>query len=577
MRGRLRVVVRTAAALVGVAIGYVAVTLPPRAVQLTGPVPPTIAYGAYHIHTRRSDGTGTVDDVARAAARAGLQFVILTDHGDATRPPDPPAFRHGVLCIDAVEIGTDDGHLVALGLAGPAPYPLGGEGRDVLDDVHRLGGMGIVAHPDSPAPRLRWRNWTIRYDGIEWLNADSEWRDDSVVHLLGTALRSTIRPAGSVASLFTRPVRTLRRWDTATRTRSVVGLAAVDAHARIGWSAGEEPRRRTLLAWPSYEAMFRTLDQAVILDHPLSGDAVADAGRVLAAIRAGHTFSITRAIAWPASLDFSATAPGVAPVAMGDRMSVVPPVVTFDAAVPQAPTARLTLLHGATRVAVGQGSLHYSGPTSVGAYRVEATYPGFDLPWLIGNPIYFGRPSRGRPPPPTGANAISQPVLELPVTAPWTVEHDASSTGRIETAPDGRTLQFAFALGEGEPAGQYAALSIAVGGTRGFDRVQLVGRASRPMRVSVQVRLPGGRDGQRWRRSVYLDETSRPVVLRLEDFLPVGRTTTQRPIVARVQSLLVVVDTVNTRPGQRGTVWLSGVALGIGNAGRPAPPVRSGR
>ena len=37
----------------------------------------------------------------RVAARAGLKFIVFTDHGDATRTPDPPAYRSGVLCIDA--------------------------------------------------------------------------------------------------------------------------------------------------------------------------------------------------------------------------------------------------------------------------------------------------------------------------------------------------------------------------------------------------------------------------------------------------------------------------------------------
>src|SRR5436309_12998804 len=81
------------------------------------------APGAYHIHTARSDGVGDKRDVARAAARAGLTFVILTNHGDATRPPDPPAYLEGVLCLDAVEISTDDGHYVAIDMP-RAPYPL---------------------------------------------------------------------------------------------------------------------------------------------------------------------------------------------------------------------------------------------------------------------------------------------------------------------------------------------------------------------------------------------------------------------------------------------------------------------
>ena len=39
-------------------------------------------YGAYHIHTLLSDGSGSVEEVAEAAARAGLSFVIITDHGN---------------------------------------------------------------------------------------------------------------------------------------------------------------------------------------------------------------------------------------------------------------------------------------------------------------------------------------------------------------------------------------------------------------------------------------------------------------------------------------------------------------
>ena len=79
--------------------------------------------GAYHVHTTRSDGHGDKAAVVAAASRTGLKFVILTDHGDGTRPPDPPEYIDGVLMLDCVEISTDDGHYVALDMP-RAPYPL---------------------------------------------------------------------------------------------------------------------------------------------------------------------------------------------------------------------------------------------------------------------------------------------------------------------------------------------------------------------------------------------------------------------------------------------------------------------
>src|SRR5437867_1085136 len=131
--------------------------------------------GILHIHTNRSDGRSGPDQIAAAAARAGLKFIVFTDHGDATRQPDPPTYRSGVLCLDGVEVSTTGGHYVVLAMPA-APYPLGGEPRDVIEDVRRLGGFGIAAHPDSPKLELRWREWGAPFDGVELVNPDTSWR-----------------------------------------------------------------------------------------------------------------------------------------------------------------------------------------------------------------------------------------------------------------------------------------------------------------------------------------------------------------------------------------------------------------
>jgi hypothetical protein len=209
------------------------------------PVPPgwrdlasrTIA-GAYHVHSTESDGGGDKPSIAAAAARAGLQFVIFTDHGDATRQPDPPRYIDGVLCLDAVEISTSEGHYVALDMP-RAPYPLGGAAAAVVEDVERLGGFGIAAHPDSPKPALRWTADDLPVDGVEWLNADSEWRDETRFTRARAALGYLMRPADALASLLDRPP-TLARWDRWSAARPIVSLAAADAHGGIGRPA-EDP------------------------------------------------------------------------------------------------------------------------------------------------------------------------------------------------------------------------------------------------------------------------------------------------------------------------------------------------
>src|SRR5262249_12930867 len=153
----------------------------------------------------------------------------------------------------------------------------------------------VIAHPDSPKEELRWRGPAgalgAAADGVEWLNVDSEWRDESIAHLAATFGRYLVRPPETIASLLQRPAQTVRRWDGAGRARATVGLAALDAHARLPWRARQYTAANdAIVAFPSYRQMFGTIAQAVVLDRPLSGDAAADGQSLLAALRAGATF-----------------------------------------------------------------------------------------------------------------------------------------------------------------------------------------------------------------------------------------------------------------------------------------------
>jgi len=559
MRPFRRSFLMTTAALVAAVVLYFALTLPP-ATQHLGPRSATTIYGAYHVHTLRSDGSGSLDDVAVAAAAAGLQFVIVTDHGDGTRTPEPPRYRHGVLVIDAVEISTTEGHLVAVGLRDASPYPLGGEARDTLEDVHRMGGWTVAAHPDSPRVALQWRGGDLPVDGVEWLNADSEWRDEGPGRLLLTLGHYLWRPPESIASLFERPQASLRRWDEALRTRAVVGLAGVDAHAKIGLDEDAETQEsRTLFARPSYADMFRTVASGITLRDPLTGDSLADAAFVMRALRTGQVFSVMWAVAEPGEIVFSAT-DGNQIVRMGESLTSEGPV-TVSASLSAPAAAELVLLRDGMEVVSGARSLTYRHTGSPATYRVEARLPGVSVPWIVTNAIRIGAwPSVA-----AEIRAIeATPIFSLDNPGAWSGEKHAGSGGDVQSV-DGE-VALTFQLAPGRLNGQYAAMSYPIGGRGPFNVVTATLRASSPMRVSLQLRHQVGEVGQRWQRSVYVDETPREVVLRLTDFHGAGAVSTTRPDPALVQSLMLVVDTWHTKPGASGTVWLSGVSLGATSA-----------
>lgn len=523
------------AVLVAAVIVFLLATLPPAPLRAAwdgdpGLVTRTVA-GAYHVHTTRSDGAGDRPAVAAAAASAGLQFVIFTDHGDGTRAPEPPAYLSGVLCIDGVEISTNGGHYVALGMPA-SPYRLGGEAEAVIEDVARLGGFGVAAHPDSARAELAWADWTLAFDGIEWLNADSEWRDEPRPRLVRALFDYILRPGPALASMLDRPVATLTRWDTAASRRPIVALAAHDAHGGIG--RGVEDGGRRGLAVPSYEASFRSFSTRAVLDAPLSGQAGADARAVLAAIRQGRVFTALDAVAGPAVLDLNGDADGV------------------RAAASMPPGATLVLLRDGDEVASTTRAQATAKPAP-GSFRVEVRVPGAPgvppVPWLVSNGVYTVAPAVAAPAP--------EPDVRLaawPDGLTWHVEHDPASTGALPASEDGRIV-LEYRLGPGERASQFAALVTDLPtGLAAAPGVSLVLRGARPMRVSVQVRTGGG---ERWGRSVYVPAEPREVRVHVEGMLPLDGQTGSLADLRSARALLLVVDLVNARPGDTGALEVS--------------------
>lgn len=513
---------------------------------------PHVWRGAFHVHTTRSDGALPTPDVAAAAARAGLDFVIFTDHGDGTRPPDPPTYLHGVLCVDGVEISTNDGHYIALDMPA-APYPLGGDAAAVAEDVARLGGFGVAAHPTSPRAELAWRDWQVPIDALEWMNADSEWRDESWGSLLRSFVHYPWRPAGALARLLDRPEGAIAKWDRLTPDRRVVALAGHDAHGGFGTERGDAaPARRLHL--PSYDASFRTFSLYVATGRPRRDDASGDAIALLDAIRGGRVFTAVDALAGPASLQFVATA-GETEAQPGDLLSPGAGPARFEVRASAPPGARTLLLRAGEVIAEAAGGVLDHRDDVPGAYRVEirvAGAPGHPpVPWVLTNPIYYVQP-----PDPLADDPEASWTAELLGIAPsgWQLESSPGSSGGIVV--DRERISLLFRLDADRTRSPFVALATALGGIPdGANEIAFFARADEQMRLSVQLRF-ADHEANRWGRSVYLDATPREVRVPIDRLRPAGREG-PRPPVPRAMSLLFVVDLTNSREGSEGrfTVW----------------------
>jgi 3',5'-nucleoside bisphosphate phosphatase len=115
-----------------------------------------------HTHSRASDGTDTPAELVRAAARAGLDVVALTDHdtADGWAEASAAAAEVGITLVPGMEISTDHHgrsvHLLAY-LPDPSTPPLAVELGRVLDGresrvpemLDRLRGLGIEIGADD--------------------------------------------------------------------------------------------------------------------------------------------------------------------------------------------------------------------------------------------------------------------------------------------------------------------------------------------------------------------------------------------------------------------------------------------
>ena len=559
-----------AAALAAAAFIYVLATLPPRRIALAAIDDGSVG-GIFHVHTNRSDGSNTVDEVATAAARAGLKFVVFTDHGDGTRKPDPPAYRGGVLCLDGVEISTTGGHYIAIDMPA-APYPLAGEARDVVDDVRRLGGFGIVAHPDSPKPELRWADWTLPFDAVELLNPDTSWRVlagepgwKTKRRLLTALLGYPFRSSEIIAGLI-QPTLALGPWVGAAEQRRVVAVAGADAHAKLPLRGGEPGEGGFSLSLPGYDPSFRVMSVHARADTPLTGtDAAADAALVLRAIRNGHVYSAVDGIAGPPSFDFSASN-ALGTVRAGDVLAVGGAVLLR--VISNAPPGFTTVVHKGTTTlssARDTNDLTVHGPSEPGVYWAEIVSSRGSPPvtWIRSNPVYVRDSQRDIPvagryqPFPA---ATSRSLLPERSTNGWRLEHDRVSVAAVDTTNSATPeLRYRFGLADGPAVGQFTSLVYDLpSGAESFSRLRFTIRAESPMRVSVQIR---DTTADRWQRSIYVDTTPQERIVEFADVTPVGTTHAPKPAPADFRAILFVVDTTNTKPGASGRVWIGNPML----------------
>lgn len=128
-----------------------------------------------HTHTLKSfDGRQNLTQLVAAAKARGLQAVAITDHDSFS---DLPEFMDGILLIPGCEFSTAAGHITGLFLQeAPALHKM--SGSEAIEEIHRRGGIAVLAHPFQK-PSRREEEFDFTPDSLETANARAAYKNEA--------------------------------------------------------------------------------------------------------------------------------------------------------------------------------------------------------------------------------------------------------------------------------------------------------------------------------------------------------------------------------------------------------------
>jgi len=241
--------------------------------------------GVIHVHTRASDGSGTVAEVMAAAEKANLSFIAITDHNVAMTQSDLAEDPPDLPIISGVEVGTTAGHFLALGIPPSWVQPKTTDDRTLLAAARAAGAFRILAHPFHP--HTPWTDWkTSDFDGMEIWNEDAAWRQNNFFDLMDALLLYGENNQLALVRLASTPEQNFAKWDQLLQQRPVAGICAADTHARIRLAFGKDWR------FPGYVPSLEVAREHVLLP-PDAGNGnpeLASPAEIIDALKNGHSY-----------------------------------------------------------------------------------------------------------------------------------------------------------------------------------------------------------------------------------------------------------------------------------------------
>jgi hypothetical protein len=342
--------------------------------------------GNLHIHSHYSDGAGDVHEIAKAASKAGLDFICLNDHHfmiDSLHL-DEEGYYGDVLVLMGLEIGRRYHHYLAYNLKalinGKDLSP-----QEIIDQVNQQGGFGFLAHPfekgmpfSEGSVAYTWNDLSVEgFAGICIWNFTSRWKER-----IKTSLHGLYCLALKKQSLKPPSRETLAFWDKLCRGKRIVAIGGSDAHGSLfRW-------RRFHFKPLSYDFVLNSINIHLLVKKNLPKDYEEAKGIIYEAMRAGRLFVAHDNLCDARGFRFEFVAEDGSNLLMGEEGDFHPGELFIE--LPYKGEIRLIRDGELVRNWRGLDAAYHVKER--GIYRVEIYKHLFLFgwrPWIYSNPIYL--------------------------------------------------------------------------------------------------------------------------------------------------------------------------------------------
>lgn len=342
--------------------------------------------GNLHIHSRRSDGSLKIAQIAGVAAQAGLDFIGINDHDfllDRLHLEEE-GFYGDLLVLVGTEIGRRFHHYLAYDVKELILSETLGP-QKVIDQVNGQGGFGFLAHPfEKGMPFVQkskaytWNDLSVTgYSGICLWNFSSRWKER-----VKSALHGVVFLALKKQSLKGPSRKTLQFWDQLCRARRVPAIGGSDAHGNLF-------RWGPLNFMPlTYQFLLRSINIHVLLYKKMPKDFEAAKRAIYTAMREGRLFIAHDGLCSAKGFRFDFMSDDGSDLVMGEEGAFQKGEIVIE--LPREGEIRLLRDGKIIRKWRGREGVHRV--REKGVYRVEVYIRLFLFgwrPWIFSNPIYL--------------------------------------------------------------------------------------------------------------------------------------------------------------------------------------------